>query len=686
MRLIPVMRLAGMTVALAAACCTAIQTWAQTLPPIHAAASKHFSLLRGTQTIGSEVWSPTAADTWQIDLQTDKGPVLRATVRFDRKQIPISINCVGQDSEHNTLLDRFSITNGHAQWQNTIEKGSRRLMGPAVYMTFPVVQQQISGFPSELGWLARALLADSQHKLELLPAGEASIERIQQIEVKQGEKQHTLTEYLIHGLDFSPAPVWLDESGDLFAITGVEWVAVIRHGWESSLPALRNAQQAADDDRAAALAQRLAHHPRVPVAFRHVDVFDSERGVIRHNMTVIVSSKRIQAVTPDRAAALPSRTEVIEGRGMTLLPGLWDMHTHLNGSDGLMHLAAGVTTVRDLGNYARKALEMRRDFEQGTRIGPRVWLAGLIDGNGPYPSEAEVLVGTEQEALDAVEWFHRLGYIQMKIYGQIKPEWVGPIAKRAHEFGMRVSGHVPAYMTAAEAVEAGFDEINHTNYLFLNFMPDVRETQTPARYMAPAERAPSLDLGSPAVASFVDFLTRHGTVIDPTLNTYETRYTARKGNVDPALAAAFDHLPFRWKRIALMGGVPTPPEKDQLYRQSFQAFLNMIKMLFHAGVPMVIGSDGIPGLGFEREMELDVQAGIPPANVLQNATLNAARLLHQETDLALVAPGKLADLVLVEGNPVANISNMRRVRTVVRGGVFYSAAELNTAAGMASAK
>lgn len=632
------------------------------------------------------MWSQSAADTWQIDLQTDKGPVLHATVQFDQKQIPVSITCAGRDVDGISVADRFSIRDGEARWQNAIEHGSRTLTGPVVYMTFPVVPQQMSGFPSEPGWLARALVADSQHKLKLLPAGEASSERIQQIAVRQGEEKHTLTEYLIHALDFSPVPVWLDENGELFAIAGAEWVAVVRQGWELSLPAVRKAQQTADDDRTAALAQRLAYHPLVPVAFRHVDVFDSEHGAILRDMAVIVSGNRIQAVTPDAAASLPSQSEVIDGRGRTLLPGLWDMHTHLNGNDGLLHLAAGVTTVRDLGNFTRKAIEMRHDFDQGTKIGPRVWLAGLIDGKAPYSSEAEVLVGSEQEAVEAVDWFHRLGYIQMKIYGQIKPEWVGPIAKRAHELGMRVSGHVPAYMTAAQAVEAGFDEINHTNYLFLNFMPDVKETQTPARYMAPAERAPSVDLGSPAVASFIGLLTRHGTVIDPTLNTYETRYTARKGTVDPALSSAFDHLPFRWKRIALMGGVPTPAEKDELYRQSFRAFLNMIRLLFHAGVLMVIGSDGIPGLGFEREMELDVQAGIPPANVLQNATLSAARLLHQDADLGSVAPGKLADLVLVEGNPVTSISTMRRVRTVVRDGVFYSAAELNAAAGMAFAK
>jgi hypothetical protein len=400
-------------------------------------------------------------------------------------------------------------------------------------------------------------------------------------------------------------------------------------------------------------------------------------------MSVLVTGNHIQSVAKEGTTSFPSNAQVIDGRGSTLLPGLWDMHTHFqNSDDGMMHLASGVTTARDMGNYTRRIMEMRHDFEQGTRIGPRLWLAGLMDGASSIPSDAEIRVGSEKEALDAVEWFHRLGFVQTKIYGQIKPEWVPGIVRRSHELGMRVSGHVPAFMTASQAVAEGFDELNHTHYLLLNFMPDVTDTVGPARYMAPAERAADLDLNSRAVSDFIALLKDRKVVIDPTLGISETRYTARRGHVDPGLAPVFDRLPLRWKRNALTGGVPTPPEKERRYQSSFQAFLKMAGLLYRAGVPLVVGSDSWPGIGFDRELELHVDAGIPAQQVLQDATINAARLMGEDALLGSVRAAKLADLVLVEGDPVADIGNMRRVKIVMKDGVVYSAAELNRAVGM----
>src|SRR5262249_38668645 len=158
------------------------------------------------------------------------------------------------------------------------------------------------------------------------------------------------------------------------------------------------------------------------------------------------------------------------------LPGLWDMHVHLSPNDGLLHLAAGVTSVRDLANDNDALLKMKHDFDAGTEIGPRVTMRGFMDGRGPYAGPTKVFVDTEAEARTAIDYYAKNGYDGVKVYSSLKPELVPFITKLAHEKGLRVSGHVPANMTAQQFVEAGADEIQHINMLFLNFFDDVKDT------------------------------------------------------------------------------------------------------------------------------------------------------------------------------------------------------------------
>jgi imidazolonepropionase-like amidohydrolase len=644
------------------------------------AEAMRYTLFIGPKKVGLEAWWKLKDDTWRLYFvaRREQGaePSLLETVTFNDRFVPIKINSEGKDSDGNPVKDELTMLNGNATWKNSVEEGQKTLNADGYYLTFPVVEQQMSGFPGEIGLLARALLATPTQKLSLIPYGSASISKIQELIVRNGDANQTIVEYEIRGLDFSPVPVWLDQSTQLFAVTGSEWVATIREGWEDSLPAIRKVQRKAANAEAAALTAHLTHHPRGPILFRHVALFDADTAVVQANMAVLVEGDRIRSVRPEILSTVPVNAEVIDARGLTMLPGLWDMHTHLAENDGLLHLSSGVTSVRDLGNTLDMGLTLRRDFEQGTRVGPRVFLAGLIDGRGPFQAPTEVFVDDEQEARAAVEWFSRLGYVHVKIYGQIKPELVSVIARAAHEHGMRVGGHVPANMTAASAVLAGFDEINHTNYLFLNFMPDVTQIQTPLRYLAPAERAGHFDFNSPDVKVFFDLLRERHTVIDPTLNTYETRYTARKGFVDPTLAPVIDEMPFKRRRGAIVGGLPAPPGIDERYRASFQAFLNMIGEIHKAGIATVVGSDGLAGFGYARELELQVRAGVPAADLLRIATIKSAEIMGQDANLGSIVPGKLADLILVEGNPAENISDIRKVRTVMKDGSVFSVRDI----------
>jgi imidazolonepropionase-like amidohydrolase len=269
------------------------------------------------------------------------------------------------------------------------------------------------------------------------------------------------------------------------------------------------------------------------------------------------------------------------------------------------------------------------------------------------------------------------------MYSSIKPELVPVIIAEAHRRGMRVSGHIPAGMTAAECVKLGFDEIQHANFLALNFMPDVKETRTPARFTEPARRAADLRVDSPEVQAFISLLKERHVSIDPTLNVFESMFTDRPGEVPAAHASVFARLPSQVRRGMLTGGLPVPEGMDERYRQSFATLVKLVGAMHRAGIPVEAGTDALAGFSLLRELELHVQAGIPAPEVLRAATLTAARIMKHDRDLGSITPGKLADLAIVEGDPLKQIGDLRRVELVVKNGVIYRSAELYQALGIA---
>ena len=517
-------------------------------------------------------------------------------------------------------------------------------------------------------------------KIALLPEGEARIERVLERDVESPSQKKHLVLWSVEGLDFSPVYVWLDDAHKFFAATSV-WTTVIPDGWEEIALSLQTAQDQVSNARASELAVKLAHRPPHGIVLTHANLFDAEGGKIIKNQSVFVSGNRIRSIGPSGRISAPSEAEVIDAAGKTLLPGLWDMHAHVDAVDGLLNLASGVTTVRDLGNDTDTLLARRKRIEDGKEIGTRIVLAGIIDSAGPYQGPTKVLVSTEQQARAAVNDYKRLGFVQIKIYSSVKPELVPAIIDEAHKNGMRVSGHIPAEMTAAQCVELGYDEIQHANFLMLNFMPDVKNTNTPSRFVEVAKRGADLDLTSPEMRSFIKSLKDHHVVLDPTLSVFEARFTSA-GEIPRGFAPIAKRLPTQVRRGLLSSGLTPPPGMEGRYQQSFARMLELVGMVYRSGIPIEEGTDSMPGFSLHREFELDVQAGIPARKVLQNATLNAARIMHLDRDLGSIRPGKLADLTLVNGDPVANISDIRKTALVVKDGVAYKPAELFSAVGV----
>jgi len=647
---------------------------------IPSAAERYSFLVMGNLAGQQAVW--TSADgRLHIFFQFNdrgRGPKTTSVIKLDATGVPVSQIITGNDYLKSPVSENFSLEAGTARWKNNDEQGERKISSPAYYWA-------LNGGPSEIALLGKAALRNGG-KITLLPDGEARVERKTELDVEvAGQKKHVVL-YAASGLDFAPRYFWL-EGPDKFFASVDEWGSVVPEGWEGSVKTLLAEQNRVKESRSADLAARLAHHSR-SIIFRQANVFDSETGKIIPDQDVFTTDNRISSVRPSSGRASrgqPSATQatVIDATGKTLLPGLWDMHAHVADNDGLLNLAAGVTTVRDLGNDIESLLARRQRILDGEEIGTRIVLAGILDGRGPYQGPTKVLVSTAAEARDAVDHYKRLGYVQIKIYSSVKPELVPGIIDEAHKNGMRVSGHIPAEMTAAQCVELGYDEIQHINFLMLNFWPEVKNTNTIARLVEPARRGADLDLASPPVQSFIKLLQDHHTKLDLTLGIFEDQYLSRAGQIPRGFQPIANRLPTQVRRGLLSSGLTPPAGMDETYRKSFAKMMDFAGLLYRSGIPIEAGTDSMAGFALQHELELDVEAGIPARQVLQNATLNAARIMSLDQDLGSIAPGKLADLVLVNGNPADNISDIRKTVLVVKDGVAYKPAELYTELGVA---
>jgi hypothetical protein len=353
------------------------------------------------------------------------------------------------------------------------------------------------------------------------------------------------------------------------------------------------------------------------------------------------------------------------------------MHAHMSASVGPLHLAAGVTSVREMAGENRETLRLQSRLASGELPGPQMYAAGFIEGKSPYSARNGFVVESVEEGQRAIDWYAARGYRQIKLYNSIKPAWVPVLARHAKARGMTVAGHVPAFMRAEEAVRAGYDELTHINQVMLNFVgrpgDDMR---TLVRFTRIGEDAHAIDTDGAAVRAFMALLRERGTVVDPTLGAFENLLTQQQGQPSPLLRPIADHLPVAWRRLMRVADMDLEGDKLATYRTSYRRLLDLARVMHAAGVPLLSGTDGWAGIGLHRELELYVEAGIPAAEVLRIATLNGARVAGVEATAGSIERGKAADLLLVDGDPTQRIGDIRRGVLVFKGGVAYSPAEL----------
>jgi imidazolonepropionase-like amidohydrolase len=219
--------------------------------------------------------------------------------------------------------------------------------------------------------------------------------------------------------------------------------------------------------------------------------------------------------------------------------------------------------------------------------------------------------------------------------------------------------------------------------LFLNFRGDSLDTRTPLRFTEVAIHGADLDVDSDSVKGFIRLLRERDVVLDPTVAIFEDMFTARSGSTSPTFAAVAERMPPQVRRGFLAGGLPVSDGMDERYRESFRRMLDLVAALHRAGVRIVPGTDGLAGFTLHRELELYRDAGIPAVEVLRIATLGAASVAGRANELGSVEAEKLADLVLVDGDPTVDLSAIRRTRLVIKDGVLYDPAQLYAAIGVA---
>ncbi len=669
---------------------------AQTQQPAPPADAIRTSFVNSGNLAGEQVVWTTPDGVQHVTFEFNdrgRGPHTQTDYHFDADHNISSATTTGNDYLKASADESFQRNNdGTATWKNRSEAATKSATAPSRFIggigfkhTNSVAPQAfylgMFSPPEEIALLVRVALAN-RGSIALLPSGEATVKRSLDLTLKSAASQQAhVTEYIITGLDFTPSYLWLDDNNNLFAAVDGN-SGLIREGFEPSIKTLSDAQQQQQTDRSRQLAHRLMHRPEGDILIHDVTLFDSTTAQLIPHQDVLIHGSKIQSVGP---TAVPQRkgVQVINGEGEFLIPGLWDLHAHVGPNDGMLNLAVGVTTVRDMGNDIADLTARRQRIAAGDEIGTRIIPCGLIDGTGPYHGPTDILADNEEQARAFVDKFAALGYPQIKIYSSVKPELVPAIIDEARKHHMRVSGHIPAGMTAAEAVRDGYNEIQHANFLMLNFWPEVKNTETPARFTEVAKRGADLDINSPAMNDFIALLKDKNIDLDVTLNVFEEMFTSESGHPSPTVAPVADRLPPQVVRNSLSVGLPMPDAATaQRYRASYDNMERMVKKMYDAGIPIESGTDALAGVAYDRELELHQHLGIPPARILQDATLTAAHIMSKDSELGSIAPGKLADLVLLDADPTQSISNVRKTRVVIKDGILYYPAELDRELGI----
>jgi imidazolonepropionase-like amidohydrolase len=503
----------------------------------------------------------------------------------------------------------------------------------------------------------------SPKTLKTLPRGEVQIEDQGTEAFAIGKRHMQLHKLSVRGLIWGMESLWMDEQDHLVALVSVDaemdHFEAVAESYEDGLATF--VADAARDGMAnlAKVASSFNSEPAAVTAIMGGRLIDGTGRPPVEDSVVLLRGGKIIAAGPAASVPIPRGAEFVDAKGKSVLPGLWEMHAHFEQVEwGPIYLATGVTTARDVGNEREFIVAARDAIAAGKGVGPRLVMAGVVDGSGPF-SLGLIRVDTPKQAREQVQKYKAAGFQQIKIYSSVKPDILKVVTAEAHRQGMTVTGHIPFGMNAIQGIEDGMDQINHVEYI------------TP---LMVDPKSQTIDPDAPNVKKVIKLLLEHHVVLDDTLALMEVILHPLDHPISGFEPGILKVAPELREALETMG---TPPPKAEQSAATFRAMVATVRVLHQAGVPIVAGTDQtIPGFSLDREIELHVQAGFTPMEAIQSATLVPARAMGMEKDSGTIEVGKRADVILVDGNPLENISDIRKVSAVFAAGKMYQPAAL----------
>lgn len=640
------------------------------LPSMAAAETETYTVIVGGRNVG-HLKADTSGATTTIDYDyknNGRGPTIAETITLGSDGLPTGWTIKGATTFGGKVDERFALDGRTARWTDSTGSASASVKEPSLY-----VGQAAS--PWALGVYARALLKDGDRTMPGVPGGTIKLEKVETFTAKGAGGPVEATVYALSGIDTNPNYLLLDKDGRFFASTQGRGVTV-RKGYEGEDARLRALAEKLSSARYAAIQKATAHDYGAPVRIRNVRLFDPKTMKLTGPKSVLVFRDSIASIEAPDAPATPGEV-TIDGAGGTLVPGMMEMHGHASEDDAVLNLAAGITTIRDMGNNNAEMLAIMDRIEAGKSAGSRIVPSGFIEGRSPFSSNNGVVAESQGQAVDAVRWYAARGFPAIKIYNSINPAWVPAMVAEAHKLGMHVMGHVPAFATADDMMAAGYDELTHINQFVLGWILKPGEDTRNLLRLTALRRLPGLDLDSAAVKRTMDTMVERKIAIDPTLVIHETFTQSRNGEVPPSMAGFLDHMPISQQRDGKRAWVDlSETGDDAAYRGAFDKLVEVLRRLNDRGVMIVPGTDMGGAFLYHRELELYQKFGMTPGQILKRATWDMAAYLGQDQRLGSIEKGKLADFFLVPGDPTSDLTLLKRASMVVKDGTVYFPSEI----------
>lgn len=615
-------------------------------------------------------------DTVYIDWEyknNGRGPSIKEAIVLDEKGYPIFWDIKGNSAFGNQVAENFKMEDHTASWTDGTGSGTLTIDHDAFY-----IGQFTS--PYALAMIGRVLLQTPNFSFAALPTGQLQLNKIGTFQTDSANEQIQLTSYSLSGANLDPYYFVLDDKDRFFAYISSGFV-VIRKGFENEgkrFQELAASYLAAHYER---LQSQFAHHYENEVRIRNVRIYDPHTLGLTKLSSVLIKENRIIDIELPESKGKETET-IIEGNGGTLVPGLYDMHGHVSVRTAFLNIAAGVTSVRDMGNHNEVLEDLIGKIESGILSGPKITRLGLIEGKSPHNLNMGVVVNSKQEAIEAVAAYAEKEFHGIKLYNSMKGEWAAEIVAAAHKLNLTVTGHVPAFSNANAMIRAGFDELTHINQVMLGWVLEPHEDTRTLLRLTALMRLPNLDLESTEVQETLDLMVKHKVAIDPTLAIHEDLLLSRNGEIKLGTLDYFDHMPPSVQRDLKVGKVSiSNVEEDSLYRLAYEKILATLKLIKDRGIQILPGTDLGGAFTLHRELELYQQLGYSPAELLKLASYDMASYLGHK-DRGTIEPGMLADFFLVPKDPTKDFKAIKSISMVSRGGVIYYPSELYPAFGI----